>query len=199
MCIERDRHVHRVFWGVLACLASLATPAVAQPASLIAALWGVYQSRCGLALSNPQEFLNTLPPTNTRGGPNAVATADQTLLVSSTLHDGFVVDVEMLAQTNGLAISCSVAPAEQRAAALESYTAPEIEHALRAFFAAQNLQPLSGGALLNAYTGPQDGNAIDYEFATEVVLAGRTIPTRLHMGEAHVDMYFLGMLVAPAN
>ncbi|MEP4051268.1 MAG: hypothetical protein ABJN22_03380 [Litorimonas sp.] len=170
-----------------------------QPDSYIADIWQVYVTRCGLALEDPQGFLNSLPPTNTRGGPNSVLTRDEILLVSSTSHDGFTVDVDIITQSDGLNLSCHVFPSTSRFSDLEQYSAVEIEDALAQFLVAQGLQRPSGGELKNAYTGPQDGDELEYHYAMEVVLSGKSLLTRFEMTEGDLAVYFAGVVVKVNN
>lgn len=168
------------------------------PDTYVADLWQVYVTRCGLALENPQNFLNSLPPTNTRGGPNAVLTNDQILLVSSTSQNGFTVDADIIAQSGGLNISCHVFPSTNRIFELENFAAVTIENALRQFLVSQGLREPSGGEIKTAFTGPQEGDEISYEYVVETVLSGRPALTRLEMAEGYLAVYFAGLFV-PAS
>lgn len=170
-----------------------------QPEAYIADLWQVYVSRCGLALEDQQSFLNSLPPTNTGGGPNAVTTADRVILVSSTSQNGFTVDADMIAQSSGLYISCHVWPSS-RMFELENFSASEIENTLQQFLISQGLQQPSGGKLKDAFTGPQDGDEVEYNYAFELTMAGETVLTRFDMGEGgFLDIRFDGVHVVASN
>jgi len=166
-----------------------------QPRSYIADIWQVYLTRCGLALTNPQKFLDTLPPTNTRGGPNSATTADRSLLVSSTSTDGFTVDVDIIAVSDGLNISCHVFPSMDRFVELENSSNEEIEAELEKFLVAQGLNSPSGGELKNAFSGPQDGDELEYNYVIEHDSLGRAVLTRFEMTEGDIGVYFAGVLV----
>ncbi|MCV6591492.1 MAG: hypothetical protein OIF48_00960 [Silicimonas sp.] len=182
--------------GLVACLPAVAVAQGAKdPRSYITDLWQVYQSRCGLALENPQRFLETLPATNARGGPNAVMTPDQTLLISSTAHNSFVVDVEFIAVPGGMNLSCHVNPSESRYAELYGVAAAEIEQALKHFATVQGLGQLSGGEIGNAFTGPQDGEIIEYHYPIAIAMSGISVLTRFEFMDETLAVFFEGVTV----
>ena len=184
--------------GIVGCQSAVFAQEQEQPLRYISDLWQVYVSRCGLTIEDTQSFLETLPPTNSRGGPNAVMTADQALLVSSTPYNGFVVDADIFGVAEGLNVSCHVFPSESRFLELAEYSAADIELALVQFLNAQGLGRPSGGVIRNAFTGPQDGEELEYHYSIGILISGNSVLTRFEMTEGDLGVYFEGIFV-PSN
>ena len=51
-----------------------------EPVPLITKLYDRYVEACGLAFTNPQAFVDTVPPVNDIGQPNVHVTADNKLV-----------------------------------------------------------------------------------------------------------------------
>jgi hypothetical protein len=167
-----------------------------QPEAYITDLWQVYVSRCALALENAPAFINTLPSTNTGGGPSSVMTDDQVVLVSSTSVNGFTVDADIISISDGLNISCHVFPSLNRMFDLEDFSAADIETALRNFLISQGFENLSGGEIKNAFSGPQEGDELEYNYVIKLVISGRSVLTRFEMTEGDLGVYFAGINVS---
>ncbi len=163
--------------------------------SYVSDMWQVYVDRCGLALEDQQEFLDTLPATNTQGGPSSVTTANQMVMVSSTATDGFTVDVEVITVSDGVHIGCHVFPSIGRFFELENSSAVEIETDLEEFLVAQGLNAPVGGELKNAYSDPQDGDVLEYIYYVENDALGKTALTIFDMTEEYLDVRFARIFV----
>lgn len=82
---------------------------------------------------------------------------------------------------------------------MEGHSALEIENALVQFMTSQGLPRPSGGELKNAFTGPQDGDEFEYQYAIKVNLSGRMVLTRFEMTEGDLAVYFAGVVANTNN
>lgn len=90
--------------------ASGSAGALADTAAYVSQLFDHYAQSCGIAFTDPQGYVNSIPPQNAKGQANVVLSPDGLLVKAYHADAGFAAEVTFARHTEQLLATCIVMP-----------------------------------------------------------------------------------------
>lgn len=94
--------------ALLWTLGSLALPA--DTAAFVSQMYDRFTQSCSVAFTDPQAYVNSVPPQNARGAPNVVVSPDGKVVISHHAKSGFAEEVTFARHPEHLLDMCIVMP-----------------------------------------------------------------------------------------